>query len=58
MGHVKRPVLLSQSCRFSMIKGNSKISRRSPIKDSILMMSQKPKTRPMTHCNEYLQVKM
>lgn len=38
----KGPSLLIQSCTISMAQGNSKITRRSPCEDLILVVSQKP----------------
>ena len=44
-----------------MTQGNGRITGRSPGKDPILMVSQKPELlnqTPMTYCNEHLQVEM
>jgi hypothetical protein len=40
--HVKGPVLQNQSYKISMTQGNSKISKRSPGEDPVLMVQQKP----------------
>jgi hypothetical protein len=57
--HVKGLVLQIQSCRVSMTQDN-RISKRSPRENPRLMCSrnQRPQIRPMTHCNEHLQVKL
>ena len=36
--HVKGPLLQIQSCRISMTQGNSRISKRSPSEDPVLMV--------------------
>lgn len=43
VGHMKGPVLLSQSFKISVTQGNNGITRRSPDEDPIVVVSQKPK---------------
>jgi len=55
--HVNGPALQIQSCRISMAQGNNGITKRSPREDPVLLCSRS-QTRPKTHCNECLQIKM
>lgn len=41
LGCMEGLVLLIQSCRISITQGNNRITRRSPDKDPVLMVSQK-----------------
>lgn len=41
-----------------MTLGNNRTTGRSHGEGLVLMVFQKPRTRPMTHCEEHLQVKM
>ena len=43
------PDLLIQGCRISMTQGNNRKTGRSPSEDTVLMMSQKPKTSDQTN---------
>ena len=53
LGCMKGLVLLIQSCKISRIQGNNRITMRSPNKDPILMVSQKPEISNQT--NDSLQ---
>jgi len=55
---VKGPRLQTGSCRISMAH-NLRISKRGPSDHPVLIekRSQRPQTRPVTHCSEHLQVK-
>jgi len=57
---VKRLVLQIQSCRVSMTQGNSRRSERTPVRIQYWWCSRslRPRTRPVTHCNKHLQVKL
>lgn len=48
LDYVKRPILKIQSCRISTTQGNKRLSKRSPDKNSALIVYQKPEALNQT----------